>query len=52
MKDSKRLEHNTKITNMMMLKTKSRRNKEKKPKPDTGGHDGSFCKLIPRSRNP
>jgi hypothetical protein len=52
-KESQRFKHTTKIANMItMFKTKWRKNKEKEPKPDTGGHDGPFCKSTQRSRNP
>jgi hypothetical protein len=38
-KGSKRFELLTKITNMMMLnQVKNEKNKEKEPKPNTGGH--------------
>jgi hypothetical protein len=38
-------EHATKITNIMMLKTKRRKS------PTLRGHYGPFFKSIPRSRN-
>jgi hypothetical protein len=44
-KGSKRIELLTKIIDMMLLnQVKNEENKEKEPKPNTGGHDRSFRK--------
>jgi len=52
-KDSKILSKNKKKEQMQWCSksNEENKNKEKEPKPNIGGHRGSFYKSIPRSRN-